>query len=62
MTIRTMIDAARAGNPGDFEKSFNTVISEKLGTALSAIRTSVYAKTLGLQEAAPAEVETPEEE
>lgn len=50
MTIRNMIDAARRGNPSDFEKAFQPLVAERLTAALNDMRTSVVSKMFGLSE------------
>lgn len=51
MTIRNMIDAARNGNPADFEKAFQPIVAERLSAALDSMKTNVVAKMFGLSEA-----------
>lgn len=50
MSIRSMIDAARAGNAVEFEKHFVNETQERLSAALTARRAQVVGNMFGLSE------------
>lgn len=48
MTIKSMINAARQGNPAEFERALGSVVAEKLSHALTAKRAEVASSLLGI--------------